>query len=164
MKIFSVIGISKSGKTTTVENVIKELKRRNYSVGSVKEIQCKNFTIDQEGTDTCRHRKAGSDLITARADCETDIIYPGNLEIIEILKLYHQDYIVMEGVADYDCPVILCANAIGDIEGSRNKEFFKRVFLISGVISNEINEYNGIPVINSENNIKKLADLIEQRV
>jgi molybdopterin-guanine dinucleotide biosynthesis protein len=27
MKVFSVIGLSKSGKTTTIENIIKELRR-----------------------------------------------------------------------------------------------------------------------------------------
>jgi molybdopterin-guanine dinucleotide biosynthesis protein B len=32
MKVFSVIGLSKSGKTTTIENIIKELRRRNYTV------------------------------------------------------------------------------------------------------------------------------------
>ena len=42
MKVFSVIGISKSGKTTTIENIIKELRKRNYSVGSVKEIHFEN--------------------------------------------------------------------------------------------------------------------------
>ena len=43
MKVFSVIGLSKSGKTTTIENIIKELRRRNYTVGSVKEIHLKNL-------------------------------------------------------------------------------------------------------------------------
>lgn len=164
MKVFSVIGISKSGKTTTIENIIKELKKRGYSVGSVKEIHYENFTMDQEGTNTYRHRKAGSDLVTVRSYYETDILFPKNLSINEILKFYNQDYVVMEGVRDYNCPVILCANMVEDIEENRDKECFKRIFLISGVMSNETNEYDGIPVINSINNTKKLVDFIEQKV
>jgi molybdopterin-guanine dinucleotide biosynthesis protein B len=52
MKVFSVIGLSKSGKTTTIENIIKELRRRNYTVGSVKEIHFEKFKMDIEGTFT----------------------------------------------------------------------------------------------------------------
>ncbi len=164
MKVFSVIGISGSGKTATTENIIKELKRRGYSVGSVKEIQCKDFTIDQKGTDTYRHRKAGSEVITARAHCETDIMYSGDLDINKILEFYRQDYVVMEGVADYSCPMILCAKAVKDIEEYGSREYFGRIFLISGAVSNEINEYKGIPAINSTNDIKKLVDFVEQKL
>ncbi|MEG0019166.1 MAG: molybdopterin-guanine dinucleotide biosynthesis protein MobB, partial [Oscillospiraceae bacterium] len=68
MRIFTVRGITKSGKTTTIEKVISELKKRGYSVGSVKEIHYKQFKIDPEGTNTDRHKKAGSELVTARGD------------------------------------------------------------------------------------------------
>ncbi|HCS10941.1 MAG TPA: molybdopterin-guanine dinucleotide biosynthesis protein, partial [Clostridiales bacterium] len=54
MKVFSVIGITKSGKTTTIENIIKELRKRNYTVGSVKEIHFEEFKMDVEGTNTHR--------------------------------------------------------------------------------------------------------------
>ncbi|MFA7550797.1 MAG: molybdopterin-guanine dinucleotide biosynthesis protein MobB, partial [Sedimentibacter sp.] len=60
MKVFSVIGITKSGKTTTIENIIKELLKRNYTVGSVKEIHFEQFKMDPEGTNTFRHKTAGS--------------------------------------------------------------------------------------------------------
>jgi molybdopterin-guanine dinucleotide biosynthesis protein B len=30
MRIFSVFGITQSGKTTTIENIIRELKKRRY--------------------------------------------------------------------------------------------------------------------------------------
>ena len=37
----SVIGTTKTGKTTTIENIIMELRRRRYTVGSVKEFTLK---------------------------------------------------------------------------------------------------------------------------
>ena len=64
MKVFSVIGLTKSGKTTTIENIIKELRKRNYTVGSVKEIHFEKFKMDVDGTNTHRHKMAGSQLVT----------------------------------------------------------------------------------------------------
>ncbi|MCL0076168.1 molybdopterin-guanine dinucleotide biosynthesis protein MobB, partial [Dehalococcoidia bacterium] len=100
MKAFSVIGITQSGKTTTIENIIRGLKKRRYSVGSVKEIHFEEFAIDQEGTNTYRHRVAGSELVTARGYYETDILFPEQLSMEQILRFYEQDYIVLEGVTD----------------------------------------------------------------
>ena len=48
MKVFSVVGVTKSGKTTTIEQIIKEFIRRGYSVGSVKEIHFEQFAIDKK--------------------------------------------------------------------------------------------------------------------
>ena len=72
MKIFSVCGISKSGKTTTIELLIKELIRRGYTVGSFKDIHFEQFAIDNEGTNTYRHKQAGARPVTARGISETE--------------------------------------------------------------------------------------------
>jgi molybdopterin-guanine dinucleotide biosynthesis adapter protein len=164
MRLFSVIGLSESGKTTTIENIIKELRRRGYSVGTVKEIHYKDFAMDKEGTNTYRHIKAGAEPVTARGLYETDILFRKKLNIYEILKFYDTDYVVMEGVKDYNCPVILCASSLEDIERNRGEEYFERIFLISGVVSNNTDEYRGIPVINSMDNTAALVDFIEQKV
>lgn len=160
MKIFSVIGISKSGKTTTIENIIKELVRRNYTVGSIKEIHFHDFKMDEEGTNTDRHKKAGSSLVTARGAFETDILHQEKMNINDILKEYSQDFVVMEGVRDTCAPKIVTAH---DIEGIEDR-LDETTFAISGQISNKIKEYKGIPVINSETDIIKLVDLIEEKV
>lgn len=160
MKVFSVIGISKSGKTTTIENIIKELRKRNYSVGSVKEIHFQQFKMDPEGTNTFRHKAAGSQLVTARGAYETDILYQNKLSVNEILNFYNQDFVILEGVRDTCAPKIVTAH---DVEGI-NDRLDETVFAISGRISNEIEEFNGLPVINSINEIEKLVDLIEEKV
>jgi len=164
MKIFSVNGISKSGKTTTIENIIKELKRRGYTVGTIKEIHYEKFKIDTEGTNTYRHKDAGAELVTARGYYETDVLFPKNLSIEEILKFYNTDYVIMEGVRESSCPAVLCAHSKEDIEAKKNDEFYQRVFLISGVVSASINEFEGIPVIDSMTNIVGLVDKIEKDV
>ena len=60
MPVVSVVGRSKVGKTTFVEKLIRELKRRGYSVGTIKHYQ-HEFEIDQPVKDSWRHAQAGSD-------------------------------------------------------------------------------------------------------
>lgn len=60
--IVSVVGKSDSGKTTLLEGLIRELKRRGYRVGTIKH-DAHSFEIDHPGTDTWRHAQAGSDHV-----------------------------------------------------------------------------------------------------
>ncbi len=160
MKVFSVVGFSNSGKTHTVEKIIKELKRRRYSVGSVKEIHCQEFTIDQAGTDTYRHKKAGSELVTARGNHETDVLFQEKLKLDDILKNYNYDFVILEGVEDANIPKIITSH---DEEGFLAKRD-DLAFAVSGQISNTLDELQGLPVINALSNISKLVDLIEEKV
>lgn len=164
MKAFSVIGVTKSGKTTTIENIIRELKRRGFSVGSIKEIHYEKFAIDTEGTNTYRHKAAGAEVVTARGYNETDILYPMQLQIEDILRFYDQDYIVMEGVSDFNVPVILCVHSLEELKEHKSKDYYKRVFAISGVLANNVNNFEDIPVINSESDSACLVDIIIQKV
>jgi molybdopterin-guanine dinucleotide biosynthesis adapter protein len=160
MKAFSVIGISGTGKTTTIENIIAELKKRNYSVGSIKEIHFDDFAIDGPGTNTDRHRKAGSEIITARGYHETDIMFSSKLPIEDILRFYDKDYVVMEGVTDYNIPKIACADSEEDLE----KILDRSVFAVSGKISSNIGNFRGIPAIDPISSTGELADLVEEKV
>src|SRR5690554_4803402 len=116
MKVFSVFGVSKSGKTTTIEEIIKELSRRRYSVGSVKEIHFEQFTIDENGTNTDRHRKAGSQLVTARGLHETDVLFSKQLPVDKILQFYDHDFVILEGVTDFNVPKVICAHNKQEID------------------------------------------------
>ncbi len=158
MKVVSVIGITDSGKTTTIENIIKELRLRNYTVGTVKEIHFHNFKMDVEGTNTDRHKKAGSQLVTARGENETDILFQEKLSLAKILSFYNHDYVILEGVREKSIPKILTAHNINGIEDRLDET----VFAISGRISSELDMYKNIPSINGITNIQKLVDLIEK--
>ncbi|MEL7646901.1 MAG: molybdopterin-guanine dinucleotide biosynthesis protein B [Sedimentibacter sp.] len=160
MKVFSVIGISKSGKTTSIEKIIQELKRRNYSVGTVKEIHFHDFKMDMEGTNTDRHRKAGSELVSARGANETDIMFQRKLSVNEILDFYSHDFVILEGVRDTCAPKIVTAHDIEGIEARMDET----TFAISGIISESIQHYRGIPSVNAMTEIDKLVDLIEDKV
>jgi molybdopterin-guanine dinucleotide biosynthesis adapter protein len=174
MKVFSIIGFSKSGKTTTIEFLIKELRKRGFSTGSIKEIHHKDFSIDTGGTDTDRHRKAGADIVAARACSETDLLFGRKLSIDEILRFYDHDFVLLEGVKDFNCPIILCVNSIEEIKDYENKDFSARIFAVSGKAANDackgpITIKNGsinkkLPLINSIKEIGTLADLVIEKV
>jgi molybdopterin-guanine dinucleotide biosynthesis protein B len=58
--IVSIVGKSDSGKTTLLEKLIPELKRRGYRVATIKH-DAHQFEIDHPGKDSYRHFHAGSD-------------------------------------------------------------------------------------------------------
>ncbi|AGK99896.1 molybdopterin-guanine dinucleotide biosynthesis protein B [Desulfoscipio gibsoniae] len=160
MKVFSVFGVSQSGKTTTVESIIGELSRRGYRVGSIKNIHFQDFAIDVPGTNTWRHRLAGAEIVVARGLTETDVLIPRQLSIEEILTFFDQDYVVIEGVSNTLVPKILCARNETEIEERLND----LVLAISGCISNRISDYRNIPVINALSEVERLVDLIEAKM
>ncbi|MCD4669364.1 MAG: molybdopterin-guanine dinucleotide biosynthesis protein B [Actinomycetia bacterium] len=160
MKAFSVIGTSKTGKTTAIENIIRGLKKRNYSVGSIKEIHFDSFAIDTPGTNTDRHRQAGSELVTARGHHETDIMFPSKLPIEDILRYYDQDYVIMEGVKDHNIPKIACADKEDELE----KIFDRSVFAVSGKIGARLDGFKGTPAMDPISEAERLVDLIEEKV
>ncbi|QGG47798.1 molybdopterin-guanine dinucleotide biosynthesis protein B [Heliorestis convoluta] len=60
--ILSVVGTSNSGKTTLIEKVIQDLKRKGYRIAIIKHSH-KDFEIDRPGKDTYRHGQAGADIV-----------------------------------------------------------------------------------------------------
>ena len=160
MKVFSVAGYTKSGKTTTIEAVIKQLKKRGYSVGSVKDIHFEQFTIDTEGTNTHRHKMAGSELVTARGLYETDVLFQERLDIEKIAEFYDTDYLILEGVREANVPMILTADCIEDLD----ERYDGRVFMVSGKIADKIDRYKGLEAISAIQDVSKVVDLIEEVV
>ncbi|MDD2283477.1 MAG: molybdopterin-guanine dinucleotide biosynthesis protein MobB [Eubacteriales bacterium] len=161
MKVFSVIGITQSGKTNTVEKIIGELSRRRYSVGSVKDIHFEAFAIDTPGTNTYRHRQAGASLVTARGLKETDILYPLSLPIEKILEFYDQDWVVLEGVREINAPKIICAH---DEEGIEDLLDASAIAIAGQVANTGLKEYKGLPVFNALTQAVELTDYVVAKV
>ena len=163
MRVFSVCGISGSGKTTTIENIIKELVARGYRVGSVKDIHFQDFAIDPDPkTNTNRHKAAGATLVGARGLFETDMLYPTKLPMEQVLDFYEKDYdwVVLEGVEDIAIPTIVTACEAADLE----EKWSHMAFALSGRISAYMSEYQGKPSIDAVADAQKLVDLIEAKV
>jgi molybdopterin-guanine dinucleotide biosynthesis protein MobB len=113
--VIGVCGYHRSGKTTFIEKLVRELTWRGYNVATIKNIHLK-FSVDTEGKDTWRHGVAGSSVVVAASQNETSFIYKKELaleEIVAILERVSNPHVILvEGGKREKIPKI----AIGDIE------------------------------------------------
>ncbi|MGD0327015.1 MAG: molybdopterin-guanine dinucleotide biosynthesis protein B [Halobacteriota archaeon] len=159
MKICAVYGFSKSGKTTTVVEILKELRLRGYSVSAIKDVHVENFVFDVAGKDTWRQWKAGAEVVGLRAPDESILMIKRPVMLDELIRHISSDYLVLEGFRGASLPKILCATdeeQVGD-------ELQSEVFCISGLVSAHLSSYKGVPVINALLNAPDLVDLVERK-
>ena len=71
--ILSIVSKKNGGKTTLLEKLIPELKRRGYRVGTIKH-DTHGFDIDHEGKDTFRHKAAGADTVAISCPWKLSVI------------------------------------------------------------------------------------------
>jgi len=107
--IVSIVGKSKSGKTTLIEKLVRELKSRGYQVATIKHVH-HSMTFDEKGKDSWRHIQAGSE---ATAVCSPDkfvLVKPvvKGVTLDEIASLLGEDYdiILTEGFKKGNAPKI----------------------------------------------------------
>ncbi len=109
--ILGIYGKKKSGKTALIENLVNELNKE-YSVATIKHIPYKDFSIDEKGKDTHRHKRAGARVVVASSPSETAFVsnsLPFN-EIISHLDGFDCDIILVEGYSKENIPKILIGN------------------------------------------------------
>ncbi|MBC9783204.1 molybdopterin-guanine dinucleotide biosynthesis protein B [Heliobacterium chlorum] len=106
--VLSVVGTSDSGKTTLLEKLLPELKKRGYRVATIKH-DVHGFDIDQPGKDTWRHAQAGSDIVVISSPTKVAMIekLQKELSLDEIVaKIQGVDLILTEGFKRGDKPKI----------------------------------------------------------
>ncbi len=160
MKVLSIAGYHHSGKTTTAVELIKELKKRGYKVVSIKDIHSEKFTMEKQETNSWKHWEASGDVVFARGLNETYQIWHHSLSLNEMLEHLSADYVIIEGMKEAALPRIICA----ENEKQLKELIDGSVFAISGKFADMHTKYQNLPVIKSVNEIKELADLVEQKV
>jgi molybdopterin-guanine dinucleotide biosynthesis adapter protein len=159
MRAIAVYGSSKTGKTTTVVEIVKELRLRGYSISTIKDVHVNDFAFDVVGKDTWRHWKAGAEVVGLRAPNESTLMIKRSVMLDELITHIHSDYLILEGFRGAALPKVLCAID----EKSVEDELQDSVFCISGVVSAHLTVYNEIPVINALLNVADLVDLVEHK-
>ena len=92
-------GHSGSGKTTFLENLIPELKRRGLKVGTIKH-DVHGFEMDKPGKDSWRHKQAGASVTVISSPYQIGMIRDVNHDHQpdELLALFPGvDIILLEG-------------------------------------------------------------------
>ena len=97
--VVSIVAKSSTGKTTLLEKLIAEMKRRGYKVGAVKH-DAHSFNIDREGKDSWRLTQAGADTML--------ITSPDKLAMVKQYQADHEPTLA-ETVASYcdDVDIVL---------------------------------------------------------
>jgi molybdopterin-guanine dinucleotide biosynthesis protein B len=106
--VVSMVGKSGVGKTTALELVIREIKRRGYRVGTVKH-DTHGFEMDKPGKDSWRHAQAGSDAVVLSGPQKVALIrrLDHELALDEIVRLMGDvDLVLTEGYKRGDKPKI----------------------------------------------------------
>ena len=107
--IISIIGKSKSGKTTLIERLVPELKSRGYKVATIKHT-AHMADIDIQGKDTWRHIQAGSEA-TAISSPHGIILFKTTKQeasIEQVMRFFNGEYdiVIAEGFKQSNAPKI----------------------------------------------------------
>jgi len=107
--IISIVGKSKSGKTSLIEKLVQELKSRGYRVATIKHTP-QGMTFDEPDKDSWRHLQAGSEATVISSPDKIVLIKPvvSEATLDGIAHLLGEDYdiILTEGYTQGNAPKI----------------------------------------------------------
>jgi len=107
--VVSIVGKTKSGKTTLIEKLVQELKSRGYRVATIKHIP-QGVDFDEPGKDSWRHIQAGSAATAVSSPDKIVLVKPVAQEatIDEVASFLGEDYdiILAEGFKQGSAPKI----------------------------------------------------------
>ena len=156
--IISIVGQSGSGKTTIIEKLIPELKKRNYKIGTIKHAFHHDIDIDQKGKDSWRHRQAGADAVMIAARDMFALVKKSDDYTLNSLETHFQDMdiIITEGFKSEDKSKIeVFRSGVHKTPVCLNDR--KLVALVSDKVFN-----TEVPIFGLEE-IKQLAKFIEKK-
>tara|TARA_Y100000768_G_scaffold196079_1_gene147335 strand:- start:148 stop:633 length:486 start_codon:yes stop_codon:yes gene_type:complete len=158
-KIIGITGWKDVGKTYYASLIIKLLVKKGYQVGSIKHAH-HDFDIDKPGTDSFKHREAGSNQVIISSSKRWAKITENNNENEKnldelILELHNVDIIVVEGFKEDNHPKIEILSK--DLK-NRNKETNNVIAIVSNDLKDTIT-----PVF-KENDIENLVEFIIKKI
>ena len=158
-KIIGITGRKDVGKTHYASLIIKLLVKMGYKVGSVKHAH-NDFDIDKPGTDSFKHREAGStQVIISSSKRWANIIENNNKKeknLEELIKQFQDiDIIVVEGFKREDHPKI-------EILGKGLKNINKEINKVIAIVSDELLD-TSIPVF-KKNDYERLVAFIIKKI
>jgi molybdopterin-guanine dinucleotide biosynthesis protein B len=107
--IVIIAGRSRSGKTTLIEGLIPELKKRGLRVGSIKHHKEGDFDIDHPGKDSWRHKKAGAEKTVISSPTRIGLVMDTEHDYRpdELIGFFHEmDIVLMEGHKEEALPKV----------------------------------------------------------
>lgn len=174
--LIAAVGVSGSGKTTTIEYLIGKLSSEGYRVGAVKHVHHKGFTMDTEGKNTWRFAKAGAKTIVAVSPDEVAIIRKTEKEynnfdlIVGLVAEEMLDVVFVEGLQGLTAKRKEVVKIVTAKDPCGLAEILKiagePILAVAGIIAKTLgtSDYKGIPVIRIPEDGQKLVDIVRNRL
>lgn len=157
--IISIVGKSKAGKTTLLEALIIELKRRGYKVAVIKHVG-NDFELDKVGKDSWRLSQVGSEVVAISSPHKLAIIKPVERDLTprELSSFIGWDYdlILTEGFRQSTTPKIEVHRK------QQGNELLCPPQQLLAVVTDEPLDVD-IPQFSADE-IQRLADLVENKL
>ena len=156
VRVVSVIGLKKTGKSTVVEKLVSALVARGHRVGTIKSMARMDTTLDIQGKDTWRHQEAGASFVIAQTGVET-VFFQRHMEngkkpLKELLRLVPEEteFLVCEGLAERFSAVveIVCLKKEEAWEETLVERKPQNIIALSGILGNEKEEFQDYPFFN----------------
>ncbi len=170
LRTVCVVGTKRSGKTTIVERLLPELRRRSLRVGTLKLIHHEGFTIHTDGRDTARHWGAGADFSLAIAPGETTLVRRtkgrhDTLDEVRPLIPAGTDVLLCEGyiLSGEDVRTVVCAGTEGELRPFLAElPADAHVVAAAGVVARGGGRVAGLVALDveSEDDLRRLAGLV----
>lgn len=112
--IFSVVGYSKTGKTTLVRGLLRELQSRGYKVAVIKHDPLEHGEVDREGSDTALFWEEGSQAVVLASPSRLALFrrVENNMPPEGVIALCGEvDYVILEGYKRWNYPKIVIWSA-----------------------------------------------------
>lgn len=160
--VLNVIGIGrKSGKTSLIESMTRELTERKYKVSTIKHISKGSFDTAQK--DTWKHLEAGAEEVISLSPREMVSIKRISEPLLDMAIEEigeDSDLILVEGFKKTGYPKVIVAQTLE--EAKELVKTIEEVFAISGLISEttELKSFKGIPILEPNELTSKLEGMI----
>jgi len=165
VRVVAIVGGKRSGKTTIIQHLARELKGRGYSVGSAKELPNISW-VDTPEKETWEHGEAGAEIVAGAAINGTVLFIKRKLSLDELVTFFMGlDYLILEGFRNEG----VMANVVAAKDAAEAREFCDELTIaISGIIAEfgeEVEKAStlGIPIFNCRMEADRLADIVEQK-
>jgi molybdopterin-guanine dinucleotide biosynthesis protein B len=157
MKAIGVIGYKKSGKTTLVTTLARELTQRGYKIATLKHIlQAKH--LDLPFKDTAKHMQYASQT-AAISPAESALFFNHRKSLEEMIGYLEADFLIIEGFGqEKTFPKIVCFK-----ESSKAKELFDGLEIGAATLAHPPQIDLGVPVFNILEDVEKIGDLVSKR-
>jgi len=152
----AVVGFKAAGKTTVVEEIIRELTMRGHRVVTLKHTS-EDKSPDTPGTDTFRHVAAGANASAILSESYSTFFLKGSLSINEAANtLGEADFLILEGFkTQHICPRILIPRAVSEVDSLSDG-----LEIAIADPKNEIPNYGSVPILRDSD---KLTDLVIEK-